>query len=195
MVWVLHMCLLKHAQNRLRKSILNSFSRFSSTVVYKSNFGTGCSKSLLQHLSDKYICHSLWQIIDNRWQIKTVLYLTHYKNVSKIQKSVSKKNNFSWKKCILSLIFKGAKIRNSISHELPKTSTSQETIGFVFAKKPKWPHLRLERYIFFSEDYNCIHFKFCLPSLFWKLSTTSTVHIILMTDGWSQLYPSTYLKF
>lgn len=78
-------CLLIQNQNRLGKSILNSFSGFLSTVVHKSNLDPGCTGSLLQHLLDEYICHSFWQKIDNRWQIKIVLYLVHFLNVSKTE--------------------------------------------------------------------------------------------------------------
>lgn len=78
-------CLLIQNQSRLGKSILNSFSRFLSTVVHKSNLDPGCTGSLLQHLLDEYICHSFWQTIDNRWQIKIVLYLVHFLNVSKTE--------------------------------------------------------------------------------------------------------------
>lgn len=78
-------CLFIQNQNRLGKSILNSFSRFLSTVVHKSNLDPGCTGSLLQHLLDEYICHSFWQTIDNRWQIKIVLYLVHFLNVSKTE--------------------------------------------------------------------------------------------------------------
>lgn len=84
-------CLLIQNQSRLGKSILNFFSRFLSTVVHKSNLGPGCTGSLLQHLLDEYICHSFWQTVGNRWQIKIVLYLVHFLNVSKTENFKKKK--------------------------------------------------------------------------------------------------------
>lgn len=101
-------CLLIEKQNRLGKSIFNSFSRFLSTVVHKSNLGPGCTGSLLQHLLDEYICHSFWQTIHNRWQIKIVLYLVHFLNVSKTENIF--KNHISF------MTLGEARVRKSTSH-------------------------------------------------------------------------------